>query len=262
CRTLCTGGATLLNVSWLIFEVENEWISTRQARAKVGRFRWSPDRPGGPEVYESIPEFDRLVGHEDEHVPDLLRLVFLHRDDDRVGATSAQVVHEDVKELAQDLRVVVDRQAVDRVEHDERAPVRVLAEEELDLQHYVLQHRRTLHDDRVRMALRLGHHDLGDAVHEPDVLHRDFEGLHRVQDALARDRRGHVDDLEVFLRREAVDQALDRVEILIRLQVKRDRRRDRQGGELLRDLRRDAQLSHHRPRSRLSTMARATRRTS
>src|SRR2546428_170226 len=254
--------AALVNVSWLIFGVENEWITTRPGGEKPADVIAPRTRPSGPGFIKSISEFDGLVGHEDEHVPNLLRLVFLHRDDDRVRATSAQVVHEDVKELAQDLRIVVDRQAVDRVQHDERAPVRVLAEKELDLQHDVLEHRRTLHDDRVRMALRLGHHDLGDAVHEPDVLHRDLEGLHRVQDALARDRRRHVDDLEVFLRREAVDHALDRIEVLIRLQVKRDGGRDRQGGELLRDLGRDAQLSHLRPRSRLSATAPARRRTS
>src|SRR5438552_3967175 len=140
---------------------------------------------------------------------------------------SAQVVHEDVKELAQDLRVVMDGEAVDRVEHDKGAAFRILAQEELDLQHDVLEHRRTLDGDRVRMALRLGHHDLADAVHEPDVLHRNFEGLHRVQDALARDRRRHVDDLEVFLRREPVDQALDRVEILSRPPATRDGLPDR-----------------------------------
>src|SRR5207245_8280467 len=138
-----------------------------------------------------------------------------------------QVVHEDVKELAQDLRVVMDREAVDRVEYDEGVPVRVLTQEKLDLQHDVLEHRRTLDDDRVRMALRLGNHDLGDTVDEPDVLHRDLAALHRVQDALARDRRRHVDDLEVFPRRDTVDQALDRVDILFRLQVKRTRRRYR-----------------------------------
>src|SRR5213594_1563057 len=201
---------TLLNVSWLIFEVENEFIRAAlpEENSHSGGVRHG--RRPTPST-GSDPEFEGLVGHEHEHVPDLFRLVFLHRDDDRVGAAGAQVVHQDVEELAQDLRVVVDREAVDRVQHDEGVPVRVLAEEELDLQHDVLEHRRTLDDDRVGMALRLGHHNLRDAVDEPDVIHRDLEGLHRVQDALARDRRRDVDDLEVFLRYEAVDQALDRV---------------------------------------------------
>src|SRR2546427_10573814 len=94
----------------------------------AGRRRW-PFR-------NSIPEFDRFIGHEDEHVPDLLRLIFLHRDDDRVSAAGAQIVHEDVEELAQDLRIVVDLQAVDRDDLHEGAAARILADEESDIQQY------------------------------------------------------------------------------------------------------------------------------
>src|SRR3989440_707990 len=46
------------------------------------------------------------------------------------------------------------------------------------------------------MLLRLGHHDLADAIDEPDVIHRDFEDLQRAQDALGGDRRRDADDLE------------------------------------------------------------------
>src|SRR5213594_3844554 len=105
---------TLLNVSWLIFEVENEFIRAAlpEENSHSGGVRHG--RRPTPST-GSDPEFEGLVGHEHEHVPDLFRLVFLHRDDDRVGAAGAQVVHQDVEELAQDLRVVVDREAVDRV---------------------------------------------------------------------------------------------------------------------------------------------------
>src|SRR3989304_134627 len=69
-----------------------------------------------------LAELEDLVAHEDEHVADLVRLVLLHREDHAVRAARAEVVHEDVQELAQDLRVVVDREGVDRVQDDEGGP--------------------------------------------------------------------------------------------------------------------------------------------
>src|SRR5437660_823319 len=48
----------------------------------------------------SSAELDRLVGDEDEHVPDLLRFVLLHREDHRVGPPRAKVVHEYVEAFA------------------------------------------------------------------------------------------------------------------------------------------------------------------
>src|SRR5437870_10821393 len=101
------------------------------------------------------------------------------------------------------------------------------------------------------VPLRLGHHDLADAVDEPDVVHRDLEDLQGVDDALARDGRGDVDHLEVLLHRESVEHPLDRVEVLVRFEVQRDRGRVRQRAELLRDLARDAHLNRHWPRSLL-----------
>src|SRR6266508_969894 len=98
-------------------------------------------------------DLERLVAHEVEHVPDLLRLVLLHGEDDRVRLLRPEVVHEDVEELAQDLRVVVDREAVDGIEDNEVLPVRGLPDEVLDLQHDVLEHRWALHIDCVVVLL-------------------------------------------------------------------------------------------------------------
>src|SRR5436309_196041 len=59
---------------------------------------------------------DRLVAHQVHHVPDVLALVLGHGVDQGVRLLAPQVVHQDVKEFAQDLRIVVDREAVDAVE--------------------------------------------------------------------------------------------------------------------------------------------------
>src|SRR2546428_9137897 len=115
-------------------------------------------------------DLQRLVAHEVQHVPDVLRLILLHGEDDCVRLLRAEVVHQDVEELAQDLRVVVDREAVDGVQDHEVLAVRGAPDQVLHLQHDVLEHRRALDVDRVRVLLARGHHDLGDAVHEPDVV--------------------------------------------------------------------------------------------
>src|SRR3990172_7604708 len=54
---------------------------------------------------------DRLIADEVHHVPDVLVLVLLHGEDQGGRFLGPQVVHHDVEELAQDLRVVVDREA-------------------------------------------------------------------------------------------------------------------------------------------------------
>src|SRR5207245_6843038 len=136
------GEPTLLNVSRLIFEAENQisWGGFRMDGRRLF------ERNGGsirtPVLLKLVPQLNRLVAHEDEHVPDVLRLVLEHREDHGVGAAGPKVVHEDVQELAQDLRVVVNREAVDRVQDDEGAPARVLEEQELDRQHAILVPRR------------------------------------------------------------------------------------------------------------------------
>src|SRR5437867_1320911 len=150
-------------------------------------------------------DLEGLVAHEVQHVPDLLRLVLLHREDEGVRLLRPQVVHEDVEELAQDLRVVVDREAVNRVQDHEVLPVRGLPDQILDLQHEVLKHRRALHVDRVVVLLARGHHDLGDAVDEPDVVERDLEDVEGVDDRRGGDRGGDVDRVERLLRREDVE---------------------------------------------------------
>src|SRR3990170_2282314 len=131
-------------------------------------------------------DLENLVAHEVEHVPDLLRLVLHHGEDDRVRLLRPQVVHQDVEELAQDLRVVVDRKGVDRVDDDDVLAVPRLPDQELDLQHEVLEHRRALDVDRVLVLLARGHHDLGDAVHEPDVVEPDLEDVQGVDEDPAR----------------------------------------------------------------------------
>src|SRR5467141_264382 len=259
-----TGGPSLLKVSRSMSNSENEFIS--KASSSFGTRRpthvFLPLDTRRSRKTNSFADIDRLVGDEDEHVPDLFGLVLPHRENDRVGASRAEVVHEDVQELAQDLRVVVDREAVDRVQDDEGVAARVLAEDELDLEHDVLEHRRALDDDRVGMTLLRRHHDLADAIDEPDVIHRDLEDLEGADDALTRDRRRDVDNLQVLLPREPVEHALDRIEILFRLQPHRNRRGIGERGQFVRDVRGDAHTSHPSPRSRLSREAQGGRRMS
>src|SRR3990170_525842 len=87
---------------------------------------------------------DRLVADEVHPVPDVLALVLL------------------------------DREAVDAVHDDHGAAALRLPDEVFHFQHDVLEHRRRFHVDRVRVLLRGAHHDLRDAVHEPDALERDL----------------------------------------------------------------------------------------
>src|SRR3972149_10957423 len=116
---------------------------------------------------------DRLVADEVHHVPDVLGLVLLPREDEGRRLLAPQVVDHDVEELAQDLRVVVDREAVDAVHDDHGAAALRLPDEGFHFQHDVFEHRRGFPVDRVRVLLRGAHHDLRDAVHEPDALERD-----------------------------------------------------------------------------------------
>src|SRR6266581_4771618 len=87
---------------------------------------------------------DRLVAHQVHHVPDVVRLVLGHGIDQRVRLLVPEVVHEDVEELAQELRVVVDREAVDAVEEENVPAIAGLPAQVLDLEHEVLEHRRRL----------------------------------------------------------------------------------------------------------------------
>src|SRR6267378_3056469 len=191
-----TGGPSLLKVSRSMSNSENEFIS--EASSSFGTRRpthvFLPLDTRRSRKTNSFADIDRLVGDEDEHVPDLFGLVLPHRENDRVGASRAE--------------------AVDRVQDDEGVAARVLAEDELDLEHDVLEHRRALDDDRVGMTLLRRHHDLADAIDEPDVIHRDLEDLEGADDALTRDRRRDVDNLQVLLPREPVEHALNRIEIL------------------------------------------------
>src|SRR3990172_7575811 len=180
----------------------------------------------------SLLDLQSLVAHEVQHVPNLLRLVLLHREDYRVRLLRSEVVHEDVEELAQDLRVVVDREGVDRVEDHDVVAVLRLSDQELDLQHEVLEHRRAFDEDRVRVLLPGGHHDLRDRVHEVDVVERDLEDLELIDDRRGRDRRRHVDCVEALLRRERVEEGPDHVEVVVRLHPERDCRHLREAEEL------------------------------
>src|SRR5439155_909805 len=90
-RHVWTGGLSLLNVSWLMFNSENDFIKEPRRRSGKADRRYAsregPSRHGGS--VGSSAELHRLVGAEDEHVPDLLRLVLLHRADDRIGPPPA-----------------------------------------------------------------------------------------------------------------------------------------------------------------------------
>src|SRR5437899_11011888 len=54
CRTFCTGAEPVLNVSWLIFEVEDEEISTILEQ-KNGRFHRETDQLHCPSGHEVSP---------------------------------------------------------------------------------------------------------------------------------------------------------------------------------------------------------------
>src|SRR5213592_1619991 len=95
--------------------------------------------------------------------------------------------------LPLNLEGLVDREAVDGVEDHEVLPVRGLPDQVLDLEHEVLEHRGALDVHRVALLLARGHHDLGDAVDEPDVLERDLQDVERVDDRRGGDRGRDVD---------------------------------------------------------------------
>src|SRR2546422_2094307 len=201
-----------------------------------------------------------LVAHEVQHVADLVGFVLLHGEDDRVRLLRAEVVHKDVEELAQDLRVVVNREAVDRVDNHEILSVLRLPNQVLDLQHEVLEHCRALDIHRVLVLVARGHHDLGDAVDEPDVAEADLKDLEGVDDRRGGDRGGDVDRIEGLLRREYVEQRADHVEVVLRLHPQRHGRRLGERVELLAHLRRHR---HRQPPvvAMLPPFRRGTRRT-
>src|SRR3989442_4528107 len=106
-----------------MFNSENHFIKGPASTFGKRRFEVR-DAANGPFSGSRIcPELDRLIRHEDEHVPDLLCLVLLHGKDDRIRAPRAKVVDKDVEELVQDLLVVVDLEAVVRVMDTKAVPV-------------------------------------------------------------------------------------------------------------------------------------------
>src|SRR5437667_12581126 len=98
-----------------MFNSENDFIKEPRRRSGKADRRYAsregPSRHSGS--VGSSAELDRLVGDEDEHVPDLLRLVLLHREDDRIGPPRAKVFHQDMEVLVQDFTVFLGRVTFD-----------------------------------------------------------------------------------------------------------------------------------------------------